>query len=178
MTSIQIIRLLSHARRALSSYEKVDANYRVFRHSILSGFRISNFGSPSSVPSKFLGLDGLIHFSKKAKDNLSNIQPIGGFSPDEMIARSGDIANQIILLNYMMKDRTVLSCTEPNKQLETPVATEGAGSALYLNALKEITEVSKASYLIFMHDKSAEAIVSNEAAYLRVLDRFIESMQI
>ena len=95
-----------------------------------------------------------------------------------MIARSGDIANQIILLNYMMKDRTVLSCTEPNKQLETPVATEGAGSALYLNALKEITEVSKASYLIFMHDKSAEAIVSNEAAYLRVLDRFIESMQI
>lgn len=117
LTSIQIIRLLSHARQALGSYEKVDANYRTFRHSILYGFKLSNAINLSSGPSKFLGVDGLIHFSKKVKENLNNIKKIGGFSPEEMIARSSDIANQIIMLNYMMKDRTVQSCTDSRVQL-------------------------------------------------------------
>ena len=49
---------------------------------------------------------------------------------------------------------------------------------MYINALKEVNQIHRASYLIFMHENSAAEIASNEAPYLKALDKFIETMEV
>ena len=49
---------------------------------------------------------------------------------------------------------------------------------MYINALKEVNSIHRASYLIFMHENSAAEIASNEASYLKALDKFIETMEV
>ena len=74
------------------------------------------------------------------------------------MARNADIANQALIFGYAMKDRSVPSCTVPEKQLPLPISTDGYSTELYINSLKEITKISSASSLIHLHEKAATDI--------------------